>query len=179
MARDASMVYMLGDDFKVMVQRIPIVLRLAKGDRAFLTFRNDPHHNQVISPLLNDDFNNGTSISAHPNNDDSHLKTMSTYYTLPMGDRTKSIMPLDLFGNGKQPKRAGKGEEYTIPKLNECRDITTERKNYKSSHAAQRISRHLRITQSLDRRKKQEVIDHGQNSLKPTLKLIKVVLIGG
>ena len=40
----------LGRDFKLMVQMIPIVLRLAKDDRAFLTFRNDPHHrlNNII-----------------------------------------------------------------------------------------------------------------------------------
>ncbi|KAI7889014.1 uncharacterized protein EV154DRAFT_565787 [Mucor mucedo] len=40
----------LGGDFKLMVQMIPIVLRLAKDDRAFLTFRNDPHHrlNNII-----------------------------------------------------------------------------------------------------------------------------------
>ncbi|KAI7868973.1 uncharacterized protein EV154DRAFT_571269 [Mucor mucedo] len=40
----------LGRDFKLMVQMIRIVLRLAKDDRAFLTFRNDPHHrmNNII-----------------------------------------------------------------------------------------------------------------------------------
>ncbi|KAI9477710.1 MAG: hypothetical protein EXX96DRAFT_608368 [Benjaminiella poitrasii] len=88
------------------IKELPEFIHTLKGLQ-YLIERNENEANKLIgfydkiyrsySHSLNNDSSISTSTSTCHSSYDSNMTTMPTYYTPPLGDRTRSIIPLQLF----------------------------------------------------------------------------------